>query len=133
MSLEFVAKHGLISRGNVIVTGSVTADSFTGSLFGTASWSNNTISSSYSSTPSVPIIKSNIISGSSFEGFSKTSSIIFTNPFPDNIYSISVTGESTRIWNIKQKSETGFEIDSNSDEDIEGMVFWQAMQIGEFN
>ena len=33
--------------GSLVVTGSVTATNFTGSLFGTASWANNAVSSSY--------------------------------------------------------------------------------------
>lgn len=39
MAFEFVAKNGIISKGNVQVTGSVIANSFTGSLLGTASYS----------------------------------------------------------------------------------------------
>ena len=53
MSLEFIVKNGLISKGNVIVTGSITTTNFisgthTGSTFGTSSWSVNSNSSSWS-------------------------------------------------------------------------------------
>jgi len=49
MAFEFVAKNGIISKGNVQVTGSVIANSFTGSLQGTSS---NAVSSSYAVTAS---------------------------------------------------------------------------------
>lgn len=39
-------------QNNIMVTGSVTATNFTGSLFGTASWANNVISASNASTAS---------------------------------------------------------------------------------
>lgn len=45
--LEFIAKKGIVSRGDVFVTSSVVATSFTGSYFGTSSWANNSISASW--------------------------------------------------------------------------------------
>jgi hypothetical protein len=65
MANEFVAKNGLISQnnttvnGSLIVTGSTTSTlGFTGSLFGTASWSANAISASQVTTnnDSAPVI-----------------------------------------------------------------------------
>ena len=61
MANEFVAKNGLISQNNTVVSGSLTVTQgslvvtgstistggFTGSLFGTSSWANNAVTSSY--------------------------------------------------------------------------------------
>lgn len=48
MPNEFVARNGIIALNNTIVTGSVTATTgFTGSLFGTASWALNSLTSSF--------------------------------------------------------------------------------------
>jgi len=56
---EFVIRNGLISKKNVFVTGSVTAQSFTGSIQGTSSFS---LSSSWS--PNVEFISSSWSSAS---------------------------------------------------------------------
>lgn len=49
MPNEFVARNGIIALNNTVVTGSVTATTgFTGSLFGTASWAQNALTSSTS-------------------------------------------------------------------------------------
>ena len=58
MSHEFVAKRGLISRGDVQVTGSLTATGVifghhTGSTFGTASWATNSLTTSYADSLTV--------------------------------------------------------------------------------
>jgi hypothetical protein len=48
MANEFVAKNGLISQNNSTVTGSlIVTAGITGSLQGTSSWANNTVTSSY--------------------------------------------------------------------------------------
>lgn len=51
MANEFVAKNGLISQNNTIVSGSLTVtQGITGSLQGTASWADNAVTASYVST-----------------------------------------------------------------------------------
>ena len=53
MPNEFIARNGIIALNNTVVTGSVTATAgFTGSLFGTASWAQNSTSASYALTAS---------------------------------------------------------------------------------
>jgi hypothetical protein len=49
MANEFVAKNGLISKSDVIVSGSITASN---GLYGTASWAQSSITSSYATTAS---------------------------------------------------------------------------------
>ncbi|MFY7885401.1 MAG: hypothetical protein ACOVOV_11235 [Dolichospermum sp.] len=47
MANEFIARNGLISQNNSVVTGSLTVtQGITGSLFGTSSWARNAVSSS---------------------------------------------------------------------------------------
>jgi hypothetical protein len=155
MAFEFVAKNGLISKGNVQVTSSVIATGFSGSLFGTASWATSAsysqtasvllgtaTSASYSTTSSfsitssfalgLPSIKSGIISGSVFGGSPRTSSVTFVKAFASNNYSVTVTAENARTWTIQQKSGSGFQINANSAGALSGSVFWQAMTTGEF-
>jgi len=65
MSLEFVARTGIKSLGNVTVTGSVLAYNFTGSLQGTSSWSINSVSASHAqisdfSLNSIPVYSGQI-------------------------------------------------------------------------
>lgn len=47
MPNEFVARNGIVALSDSRITGSLTAPNITGSLFGTASWARNSISSSY--------------------------------------------------------------------------------------
>jgi len=102
----------------------------------TSSWTNNVISSSYAETSSyargIPIIKSGIVNGSLFGSDPKTSSIIFTKPFPDNNYSVTITGESSRTWTIQSKVSGNFVINSNNNTAFSNNVFWQAIQTGEY-
>lgn len=65
MANEFVAKNGLISQNNTTVSGSLTAtQGVTASLFGTASWSNNSVTASYIVTTNIVGNLSQIASGS---------------------------------------------------------------------
>ena len=108
----------------------------TGSVFGTSSWANNATSASYALTSShahgIPTIKSGIVAGTSFGGNPQTSSITFGNPFIDNNYSITVTGENSRTWTIQSKVSGSFMINSNSNISFTENVFWQALTTGEF-
>jgi hypothetical protein len=121
MALEWIAKHGILSKGNVIVTGSVVANSFTGSLSGTASYALG-----------IPTIKSGIVSGSVFLGNPRTTPITFSKPFVGN-YTVSVLGElSATTWTVESKSSNGFVINSNRKDLLGTLVYWQAISIGEF-
>lgn len=82
-------------------------------------------------------IKSGIVSGSIF-GMSSlgtlTSSVSFTTPFNDNMYTVGIFGEiSARIWLSLSKSAAGFIIDSGDSRTINGTVMWQAIYVGEYN
>lgn len=94
------------------------------------------LSSSYAATASYingSLIKNGQIDGTTFTGNPKTTAITFTTPFPDNNYSITITGEDARTWTIESKVSGSFVINSNSNPALLGNVFWQAINFGEHN
>ena len=107
-----------------------------------ASFASNSISSSFTTTASfavtasfalgMPSIKSGIASGSAFAGSPKTITITFTKAFPDNNYSVTVTGESSRTYTIQSKVSGSFVINANNNTAFTNFVFWQAITGGEF-
>ena len=113
-----------------------------------ASWAPSSISSSFATTTSyiatassavtasyalgIPTIKSGIVGGASFQGNPKTAPIIFTTPFPNNNYSVTVTGESSRTWTIQNKVSGSFQINANNNTAFTNNVFWQAISTGEY-
>lgn len=67
MANEFIARKGLIVSGSTQITGSLDVSSgITGSLLGTGSWAENTVSSSYASTSSIGLVAKavDIVAGS---------------------------------------------------------------------
>lgn len=100
--------------GSTSITGSLSATSITGSIFG------------------ILKTKSGTIPSSSFTGSTKTSSIIFTSSFA-NPYAVTITGEDIRSWTIENKTLNGFNINSNSSNNITGSTYWIAIQYGESN
>jgi hypothetical protein len=133
--------------GNIVITGSLTvtqnisASSFTGSLFGTATTAsyitssfftgiNAALSASYATTASyaanIPSLKASSASVASFSGTPKSSSITFASSFPNNSYAVTVTGEDARSWTIQSKTSAGFTINSNSTVALTGPVYWIA-------
>ena len=99
-----------------------------------ASYETNTIiSSSHSDTSTtasyvspVSHIEYGMISGSDFGGTIKTFDISYTNPYSTDIYIISVIGDDARIWTTNNRSTTGFTINTNSTQPLNGMVMWRA-------
>jgi len=128
-------------------TGSFTG-SFTGSLFGTSSWANQSLTSSFlipgtylvtsswaqSSSQAITAsyatqFRSGAIGAGGFSGTPLTSSFItLSPPFTSTAYSVVITGTTdARNWTILNKSATGFRINSNSSTAITGNVMWIAM------
>jgi len=128
------------------VTGNVTANSFTGSLQGTASFAvtasyfsgsiTNAVSASYANTASYVngmIVKNNAVTGGSFTGNPKKYTVTFSSAFPNTNYSVTITGEDSRTWTIESKLAGSFIINSNSNTTLSNTVYWQAINYGEFN
>jgi hypothetical protein len=84
-------------------------------------------------TSSLPILttKAGIVSGGIFSGNPKKATILFSNYFEDNDYTITVTGEDSRSWRVESKSLSGFTINAGANLDFAGNVFWQAIKSGE--
>jgi len=115
-------KLKITNSGNTLITGSLfVSNGITSSLQGTSSYALG-----------IPKTKSGTISGSAFSGNPKIYSVTFINSFPNNLYSISVVGQLVRSWFVQSKSPSGFTINSNSNTVMTGMVFWNAIQTGEF-
>jgi hypothetical protein len=99
-------------------------------LYVSSSWSGGQISSSYSTTSSYSAtssyvfnhVEKGIISGSSFTGSPKNVTIVFPNPFSNDMYIISVIGEDARIWSYNDKTPTSVIINSNSNQSLTGMM-----------
>lgn len=94
--------------------------------------SGNSITSTTTSYILMPI-KSGIVDSSSFGGNPLSSSVVFNNIFADNNYSITITGDSDRVWSIKNRSSGSFIINSNQITPLTGSTYWQAIYRGEYN
>jgi hypothetical protein len=73
----------LTNTGSQSISGSLTATSFTGSLFGTSSWANNVTSASFASTASYAstfIISSSLYSAQSATGSASTTTTLVSVP-----------------------------------------------------
>jgi hypothetical protein len=101
-----------------------------------ASWASASISASYSNTASYvlnqPITKAGLISGSTFVGNPKTASIAFITEFPTDLYAITVASDVNSGWSIQNRTATGFELNTNSNTVLTGIVYWTATQQGEY-
>jgi len=81
-------------------------------------------------TGSLQGLKAGSGSIASFGGSPLTASFTFTNPYANNNYAVTVTGEDARIWTIQSKTATGFTINSNSTTALTGPVYWIANSFG---
>lgn len=111
-----------ISKNLFCLTGSMRI--YSGSLEGTSSYSINSQTASY--VPSTTQVEFGMVSGSSFSGTPQTYDIIYTNPFPNSIYTVSIIGDEARIWSTVNRSSTGFTINSNSNILLSEMVMWRV-------
>lgn len=75
--------------------------------------------------------KNGSVTGTTFAGNPKKATVTFTNPFSDNNYAVTVTGEISRSWSIESKTASGFTINANANAAFTSNVFWMAGQIGE--
>ena len=117
------------------ITGSSFSGSFTGSLFGTASFA---VTASFASTASYALnggsgleTKAGSVVNTSFGGSPQTASIIFSSAFSNTNYAIVVTGEDPRSWTIESIESGSFKINSNSSIELVGNTYWIATAYGE--
>ncbi len=120
-------------RGFVAVaSGSVNvlSGSFSGSLFGTSSWANNAVTSSYSLNAGLKN-KAGSVANTSFSGSPLTASVTFSSAFSNGNYAIAITGEDSRAWMIQNKTPNGFVINSVSSVALTGNTYWTCTAYGE--
>jgi len=70
--------------------------------------------------------KSGIIASGSFTGTPRTAPVVFVTAFPDNNYTVVLSGADKRTWTSENKSLSGFTINSNANQALTGNVFWMA-------
>jgi len=113
----------------------VLSGSFSGSLYGTSSWAQNAVSSSYAVTSSfasnVLKTKAGSVPSEGFGGTPLTASVAFTSAFGNTNYAIAITGEDSRAWTIQNKTTSGFIINSVSSVGITGTTYWTCTAYGE--
>jgi hypothetical protein len=72
-------------------------------------------------------IKADIVSGASFTGTPRTSTVVFPSAYEDNFYAVSISAESARAWTVESKTLSGFTINSNASDVVSGNVYWMTM------
>ena len=119
----------LVAGGGVVqISGSLrVSGSITGSLLGTASFA---VTASYINGS---INKNNVVANTSFAGTPLKATVTFATAFPNTDYSISITGEDSRMWTAESKTAVGFVINSTSGTALTGNTYWIAASYGEFN
>ena len=82
-------------------------------------------------TSQVVNIKAGIVAPGDFGGTPQFTTIVFTTPFEDNNYAITITGSDGRAWVAQSVSSYGFIINSQANASLTGIVRWQAEYQGE--
>ena len=106
-------------------------NSYTGATY---SANTLTLTSVNNTTDSVTIglkQKAGTVTGASFAGNPKTYTVVFTNPYPDTNYSISITGGVNRTFTFESKTVNGFIINSNANLAFTENVDWMTIAYGE--
>jgi hypothetical protein len=70
--------------------------------------------------------KSGIVSSGSFTGTPRIAAVTFVTAFPDNNYTVVLSGADKRSWSSENKSASGFTISSNASQALTGNVYWMA-------
>ena len=100
-----------------------------------SSYASASLSSSYSLTSSYALnaltthVEKGVISGSDFSGDPKVYTITYSQAFNSNIYVVSVVGTNARVWSVISPSTTGSIISSNSNQIIDGYVYYRMEEI----
>jgi len=116
---------------NITNVSSLTATSITGSLLGTASWANNSVTASYATAGTWLRNKAGNIANTAFAGNPRRAAVNFTTAFPNTSYAVVITGEDARSWTIEGKVAAGFTASANSNTSLTGTTYWIATAYGE--
>jgi hypothetical protein len=70
--------------------------------------------------------KSGVVSNSTFTGTPLNYQVVFTSPFINSNYSVTVTGGDARVWTVESITIDGFIINSNSNTGLLYPTYWIA-------
>jgi hypothetical protein len=70
--------------------------------------------------------KSGVVSNSIFTGTPLNYQVIFTSPFINTNYSVTVTGGDARVWTVESVTINGFIINSNTNTGLLYPTYWVA-------
>lgn len=74
-----------------------------------------------------PQRKSGRLQGGDFSGSPKIAAVVFTHPYPDNNYEVSLgCSTSLRVLGYESKTQFGFTVNTNADASLIGEVSWCA-------
>lgn len=88
--------------------------------------SNWIIAAGTGSVTSSTTTKSGIVSNSTFTGTPLNYQVVFTSPFINTNYSVTVTGGDARVWTVESITVNGFIINSNSNTGLLYPTYWVA-------
>lgn len=75
--------------------------------------------------------KANSVAGTSFAGNPKKYTVVFTTPYPNTNYSVSISANVNRTFTWESKTVNGFTINTNSNTSFTENVDWVTTQHGE--
>jgi len=75
--------------------------------------------------------KSGIVANTSFSGTPKKYNVVFSTPYIDANYTISIVGVDSRAWTVETITENGFTINANANQNLTGNVYWTTTKNGE--
>ena len=88
--------------------------------------SNWIIAAGTGSVTSSTTTKSGTVSNSTFTGTPLNYQVVFTSPFINSNYSVTVTGGDARVWTVESVTINGFIINSNSNTGLLYPTYWNA-------
>ena len=74
-------------------------------------------------------MKSGVVQHTDFADTPKTANVVFSQPFTDNNYSITISGSDNRSWSFQNRTSLGFTINANANQPLTGPVSWSAEYI----
>jgi hypothetical protein len=93
----------------------------------TSDGSNWIIGAGTGSVTSSTTTKSGVASNSTFTGTPLNYQVVFTSPFINSNYSVTVTGGDARVWTVESITIDGFIINSNSNTGLLYPTYWVAV------
>ncbi len=75
--------------------------------------------------------KAGLVDGGDFTGSPMKFEVVFSIPYSDDQYAITINGTDSRAYTYEDKTDAGFTINANAAHSISGEVSWIALPVGE--